>query len=392
MPVLFANSIYASDWTYAGNLKIQSNETFFKSDDVLSVGNERVQHTHFAATRLMSSYQKKGFTFDFHYDLKFQYSTLGILGDGAAKSKQLVDLDSNILEKDDYLVSHRVDRLLMAYAHNNWVIRVGRQAISWGNGFMFNPMDLFNPFSQTAIDKDYKPGDDMLYLQWLFDSGNDLQWVFIPRRSSVTDDLKYDVSSAAIKYKRITDFAEMDVLIARHYDENILGVGIIKSIKESIWRMDVTLTDLKDDNLALMLVTNVDYSWVWFSHNVYGYVEYLFNSIGKNSYEELNDSAISERLQRAELFTSGSQYLATGLNIETTPLTSFSPTFIVNLQDGSILVPINFTYGWKQNTVVTLGGNFSIGKRDTEFGGYQLPSGPYLSSGQSVYVQIANYF
>ena len=394
----FSNFNYAAslqlldNWSYAGNIKLQSSETLFAKNDLASMNDSRLQHNHMASTRLMGDYLKQGFTFNFHYDLKFQYSTLNDIAGNTPSSKQIIDLDSNLLNRDDYLVSQRIDRLSLGYAKNNWVIQLGRQAISWGNGFLFNPMDLFNPFSQTAIDKDYKPGEDMLYLQWLFDSGNDWQWVFIPRKSSENDDINLNVSSAAFKYKRIMDFAEMDFLVARHYDENILGTGIIKSIKESIWRMDVTLTHLKDDSLAIMLVTNVDYSWIWIDHNMYGYVEYLYNSIGKNSYQELLGSPILDRIERSELFTSGSQYLAGGLTIETSPLTSFAPSIIVNLHDASILAPINFTYSWKQNTTLSLGGNFVIGKRDTEFGGYRLPGNKYLSAGQNIYLQVANYF
>ena len=395
---MFSNSILASswksfeNWRFSGNMKLQSSETLFANNDVATINKRRLQHNHIASTRLISNYQKQGFSFDFHYDLKFQYSTLSDIEAGTNKSKQIIDLDANLLEKNDYLVSQRIDRLLVGYAQDKWVIRLGRQAISWGNGFLFNPMDLFNPFSQTAIDKDYKSGEDMLYLQWLFDSGNDGQWVFIPRKSSENDDINLDVSSAAFKYKLFMDFAEMDFLAARHYEENILGIGMIKSIKESMWRADVTITRLKDDSIALMLMSNVDYSWIWLDHNMYGYIEYFYNSIGKNSYQELFGSTVFDRVQRSEIFTSGSQYVATGVTIETSPLTSFSPSLILNLHDGSILMPVNFTYSWKQNTTVSLGGNFVIGKRDTEFGGYQIPGGRYLSQGQSVYFQIANYF
>ena len=36
------------------------------------------------------------------------------------------------------------------------VVCVGRQAVTWGNGLIFNPMDLFNPFSPVDIERDYK--------------------------------------------------------------------------------------------------------------------------------------------------------------------------------------------------------------------------------------------
>ena len=37
--------------------------------------------------------------------------------------------------------------------------------MSWGNGLVFQPMDLFNPFTPTAVDRDYKPGNDLLLVE-----------------------------------------------------------------------------------------------------------------------------------------------------------------------------------------------------------------------------------
>ena len=61
-------------------------------------------------------------------------------------------------------------------------MKFGRQAITWGNGLFYAPMDLVNPFDPATIDTEYKAGDDMLYLQYLQDNGNDLQAAVVVRR------------------------------------------------------------------------------------------------------------------------------------------------------------------------------------------------------------------
>ena len=66
-------------------------------------------------------------------------------------------------------------------------LRFGRQALSWGNGLFYAPMDLVNPFDPAAIDTEYKAGDDMLYLQYLQDSGNDLQAAVVVRAPAGAD-------------------------------------------------------------------------------------------------------------------------------------------------------------------------------------------------------------
>ena len=46
---------------------------------------------------------------------------------------------------------------------------------------MFHPGDILAPFAPNATDTSYKPGVDMLYGQYLFASGADLQAVWVPR-------------------------------------------------------------------------------------------------------------------------------------------------------------------------------------------------------------------
>jgi len=63
--------------------------------------------------------------------------------------RRLMDLTSVLDETDEYIFYHRLDRLLLALQFERGMVRVGRQALTWGNGLLFNPMDLFNPFSPT---------------------------------------------------------------------------------------------------------------------------------------------------------------------------------------------------------------------------------------------------
>jgi len=79
-------------------------------------------------------------------------------------------------------VLNRLDRLAVSYTSDKVVMKFGRQAISWGNGFIYTAMDIFNPFDPAAVDKEFKTGDDMLYGQYLRWNGDDLQGVMVFRR------------------------------------------------------------------------------------------------------------------------------------------------------------------------------------------------------------------
>ena len=58
-------------------------------------------------------------------------------------------------------------------------LSIGRQAVTWGNGYVFNPMDLVNPFPPTDIERDYKIGSDMVIGLVNLGTSGDLQLVYV---------------------------------------------------------------------------------------------------------------------------------------------------------------------------------------------------------------------
>jgi len=66
---------------------------------------------------------------------------------------KLMDLSSKIKEGDDYFTAHRLDRLNLNLDSDFGRVVFGRQAVTWGNGILFNPMDIFNPFSPYDTQK-----------------------------------------------------------------------------------------------------------------------------------------------------------------------------------------------------------------------------------------------
>ena len=171
-----------------------------------------------------------------------------------------------------------LDRLHLDITGTKAVARVGRQAISWGNGMFYTPMDFFNPFDPSAIDKEYKTGDDMLYGQYLLNSGDDMQAVWVVRRD-INGDVSSDVDSIAAKYHGFIGEYEYDLLLSQHFDDFILGVGGIANLGGAVWRGDITLTDTQTETV-MSLVTSLTYSWVGWGKNTSGVLEYFYNGFG----------------------------------------------------------------------------------------------------------------
>ena len=198
-----------------------------------------------------------------------------------------MDLTDIIKEEDSWFLAQRLDRLYIALLGEHGSLRIGRQAITWGNGFVFNPMDLFNPFPPTAIDRDYKVGDDMINAQYSLKQFGDLQLLYVARRNPDNDEVEFDQASLAGKLHFALGTNEFDVLAAKHFEDHVIGAGSRGYLGNTAWRLDTTWTFLDDGDDYLSLVANMDYSWVWFKKNFYGFVEYYYNGLGKNDYANM---------------------------------------------------------------------------------------------------------
>lgn len=310
---------------------------------------------------------------------------------------RLFDLTHVFSDSGKRLSLHRLDRLAISYRTDDLVIRAGRQVLSWGNGLFFSPMDLVNPFDPVAIDTEFKTGDDMLYAQRLFETGNDLQAAIVIRRDPLSGDVEESESSSLFKYHAFLGTTELDVLAGRHYREGVLGIGLSGSVGGAVVRGDVVVFDA-DRGATSQLVANVSYSWVAFGRNMTGSAEYFFNGFGQRAgrvspTDFAGNPDLLRRLERGESFTVGRHYLAGSVGIEMTPLFTLTPTLLANADDRSALLQWVGQYSLADEIVLLGSINLPLGPSGTEFGG--LPTAVpelNLSTGPGLFLQIAGYF
>ena len=345
------------------------------------------------------------------FDWKADYQLVGRSGDTLALNRalqgsflapgadlnddrRLMDLTHTISDHDDYVLVHRLDRLHAGYTGDQAVVRMGRQAISWGNGLIYNPVDFFNPFDPAAVDKEYKSGDDMLYGQYLQNSGNDFEFVSVWRRDE-NGNTGSDVNTQTLKYHAFIGEGELDLVAARHYEDDIISAGGLSNLGGAIVRGDALLTHTDVDTYTSAVI-NLSYSWMGFGKNMSGVIEYFFNGMGlqESNYDQLaQHTDLTDRLQRGELFTIGRHYLAAGLSIEVTPLFMFTPNMFFNMGDGSGLMQLVGQYDLAQNWQILMAGNLPFGSNGSEFGGLDTPREDLqFSSGPSLFAQVAFYF
>ena len=374
---------------YDGSIDLRlTNETFFSDRLFLE--------THYEAILVGGDTRRKLKELQSVFPLLSENLRLGTRLDD---DRRLMNLTDTLRDRDSYRLLHRLDRLDLGLTTDWGTLRLGRQAITWGNGLIFNPMDLFNPFAPTEVDRDYKAGDDLVSAQIYLPQASELQLLYVIRRNPETDDVSANESSFAAKWHFSGGTTEYDFMAARHYEDYVFGLGTRGYLAGTAWRFDATWTDLTDPDSDspdgyLSLAANMDYSWVWWGKNFYGLVEAYFNGLGENDYEDaFSNKDLGERLARGELFVLGRYYLSTTIPIELHPLVQFYFTAINNIKDPSGILQPRAAWDVGQNLQMTLGANLYYGAPDTEFGGIAIPGTTIRTRPvDSLYLWLTYYF
>jgi hypothetical protein len=335
------------------------------------------------------------------------HGTIVVRGNGAGRlqsgldrpvdddDRRLADLTWQIDAGDRHQAVHRLDRLAIEYRGLSWSAKLGREAVSWGNGLVFQPMDLFNPFAPTAVDRDYKPGDDLLLLERVYSNGSDLQLLAVGRRDE-TGNATGAAGSLAAKWRGAVAARELELLAARHYRDRVYGLAVRGPWGGAVWRTDLVVTDLDTGGREVSGVANLDYSLAIRGRNLYVFGEYFRNGFGLTALPETPagyPEALRERLARGELFSLMRDYLALGSRLELNARWSQALTLFGNLQDGSTLVQAQLDFDRGDHQRMQFGLAHPLGRRGDEFGGVPvMGTDSTLGGGTRVYVRFAHYF
>jgi len=312
-------------------------------------------------------------------------------------STSALHLSHVLTNSNDTRIVTKFDRFYVGYSTEHLILRAGRQAITWGTGQIFHPMDLFDPFSPIATDTEYKAGVDMLYGQWLFDDGSDLQALIVPRRDPVSGELRKNQSSVALHYQRSIGELQIAWMLARDRQDNVAGFSLGGPAGSAAWSTTVVPDFSSGGSMRTSVVANLTEAWSWHGRALTALFEYYYNGFGEtgNGYT-LNNLTVqlTDRLSRGQVFVTGRNYLATGMTIDWTPLLKLQATLIVNAHDHSSLLLPEARYSLGENTELVFIGQLPLGSHGSEFGGLQLYSGgPVLSAAPSqFYIRLARYF
>ncbi len=416
-PVLYENKAWYEniDNRFGGHLKLEGGVTGYDGGSYFEpvgtdTGLDGLANVRLTDKLILSekiyfeahyeAFLKSGDTYGKQQDLQKYFPLLAAgltSGPSDIDKRRLLDLTKTVKETEDYVLWNRLDRLFFSIKPSWGDIIVGRQAVTWGNGLIFNPMDLFNPFAPSDTVRDYKMGDDLVSVRFNTELSGECNLLYVPRRDATTGEVDFKSSSVAGKFHFFAGDIEMDVMGALHYNEAVLGLGGSGYFKDAAWRADLvwsTLEDGRDKKGYFEFVVNIDYSWVWRKKNYYGLIEYYHNGLGKNNYTNaMVDPEVMERIDRGELFVLGKNYLSGQIQMELHPLFNIYLSIINNVRDPSGIIQPRAIFSVTQNSTLHFGATLFYGKKGSEYGGFLIPgTNYYTNAAPNAYVRLTYYF
>jgi hypothetical protein len=116
-----------------------------------------------------------------------------------------------------------IDRAWLDWTAGAFETTVGRQRIAWGTGLVWNPIDLFNPFSPLDFDNDERPGTDAGRLEWYLAPNSRVEFAIAPQRTA-------DSTTAAVLVKFNRAGYDWIMIGGRKASRRVLGAAWAGSI------------------------------------------------------------------------------------------------------------------------------------------------------------------
>jgi len=271
---------------------------------------------------------------------------------------------------------HFLDNAYIKIAFKHFDLTVGKQQISLGTGYVWNPMDVFNV--KDYLDPTYEqPGYNAIRLDVALGSSYTATALFSPddtwRNSAKLLQLKgrishFDYSFIAIeKVWRFHDYTQFDYenmnflelperrqLLGASTAGELLGLGVWAEYAYN-W-----MEDTKD---FYELVVGTDYT---FDFQTYVMLEYYRNTLGKTDYEDYNLNDWMRMLAFEQKAISRDQVYVF-IQHPATDLLNIGLSSIYSISDNSLALVPTLNYSFSDNVEIFAYLNFNFGQEGKVF-------------------------
>lgn len=271
--------------------------------------------------------------------------------------------EANYVDRSALYGVHRLYRAQLQMAFGDTDLRIGRQRIAWGTGRFWSPLDLLNPFSPVALEREERLGVDAVLVEHKFGPVSRLAAVYAPSRSPGKD-------SRAMQWHDNARGIDFSVTAGRVNGEQVIGLDLAGPIGGAGMRAELTRNRLRDGKTFSRALLGIDYA---FANTLTLSAEFYRDGSGADSTAAYDFSALVSGSRQ----TLAQRYLGLRAGYEITPLLKLNTDVVFNLDDRSRFVAPSVTWSIRTNLDASFAVRWFSGAAGSEFA--WPPDAAYLS-------------
>lgn len=269
----------------------------------------------------------------------------------------------NYVDRPALYGAHRLYRALLKLELGDTDLRIGRQRIAWGTGRFWSPLDLLNPFSPVALEREERLGVDAVLVEHKFGPVSRLAAVYAPSRIPGQD-------SRALQWHDNARGMDFSITGGRFGGDEVIGLDLAGQIGQAGGRAELTRVRPRVGKAFVRSLVGIDYA---FANTLTLSAEIYRDGSGADRTAGYDFVALASGSRR----TLAQRYLGLHAGYEITPLLKLNTDIVLNLDDRSRFIAPSITYSIRTN----LDGSFSVrwfgGRTGSEYA--RPPDAAYLS-------------
>ncbi len=299
-----------------------------------------------------------------------QLAALGGLTEASTPLFRGLGQDVTWSESDTHRLWGEVDYANVRLTFADTDVVIGRQAVTFGRSFFWNPTDWLSTFAPTEIDREYKGGIDAIRLSHGFGRFSGAELVYAYGEGGAWDE------SALIgrAYANWWNW-DFEVLGGRVWIDHRLGFAFSGEVGgagvRGEWSWHRPREGEEPDFLRATL--EVDYKW---PSSLLLMAELHYNGFGTEHPEEYAALLRSPRVATGQVANVGRRYLGSQASYELSPLLTATAAVLVNLEDRSGIFNPSFSLSLSDESDLVTGLLIPWGKEPlgtelrSEYGSY----------------------
>lgn len=264
------------------------------------------------------------------------------------------DAQSTYVDTSDAYGVHQLYRATLTYSGEKFDVRLGRQRVAWGVGRFWSALDLLNPVSPTALDREQRAGADALLAHARFGAVSRLALLYAPRQEAQR-------TSRAVQWHDNTGGVDYSLVAGQLLGQNTLGFDMAGQLGQAGFRVEGARQHMSTAGAFSTAMAGVDYA---FPNTLTLMAELYYNGAGTRERSAYDYLAVQAGLKQAV----ATRYAAVLASYELTPLLRWTSYLLLNADDRSRAFDTKLVWLLQPDIDLTFGTQHFAGRADSEFG------------------------